>query len=108
MKPIRNGAKAIIIDDGKLLTIKLEDSKGYWYALPGGGQEPGEPLHAALRRECLEEIGAEIVVADLRFVRDYIGHNHEFAFSDAEAHQVEMMFICHLAEGANPHSGALP
>ena len=79
MKPIRNSAKAIIIEDGRLLAIKLTDEEGFWYCLPGGGQEPGEPLEAALRRECLEEINCEIEICDLRFVRDYIGKNHEFA-----------------------------
>ncbi len=108
MKPIRNGAKAIIIEDGKLLAIKLADGRGYWYALPGGGQEPGEALTEALRRECMEEIGAEIVICDLRFVRDYIGNNHEFAFSDSETHAVEMMFLCRLAKGADPRPGAVP
>ena len=79
MQPIRNSAKAIIIEGNKLLAIKLVDEEGYWYCLPGGGQEPGEALHDALRRECREEIDAEIEIGDLRFVRDYIGKNHEYA-----------------------------
>ena len=108
MKPIRNGVKGIIIENGRLLTIKLEDERGFWYALPGGGQEPGETLHEALRRECREEIGSEVIIRDLRFVRDYIGANHEFAFSDSEAHQVELMFLCDLREGTDPRSGDVP
>ena len=39
-RPIRNSAKALIIRDGKLAAVKLEDSDGVWYILPGGGQEP--------------------------------------------------------------------
>jgi 8-oxo-dGTP pyrophosphatase MutT (NUDIX family) len=108
MKPIRNSAKAIIIRDNKLLATKLVDEKGYWYCLPGGGQEPGEPLHDALRRECLEEINAEIEIEGLRFVRDYIGKNHEFVYAHSDVHAVELMFICHLAPGADPRSGSLP
>jgi 8-oxo-dGTP diphosphatase len=108
MKPIRDSAKAIIIEDGKLLVNKLMDDRGYWYALPGGGQEPGESLPEALRRECREEISSEIVIFELRFVRDYIGNNHEFAFSDSETHAVELMFICRLVEGSDPHPGAVP
>jgi len=108
MKPIRNSAKAIIIEDGKLLAIKLVDDEGFWYCLPGGGQEPGEGLHDALRRECLEEVNAEIVIGDLRFVRDYIGKNHEFAYYDSDVHALELMFICHLAEASVPQHGAMP
>ena len=108
MRPIRNSAKAIIIQDDKLLAIKLIDEAGFWYTLPGGGQEPGEPLHDALRRECLEEISAEVEILGLRFVRDYIGKNHEFVYVDSESHAVELMFICTLAEGANPRPGSSP
>jgi 8-oxo-dGTP diphosphatase len=44
---IRNSAKAIIIQNGKvLLTINL-GKDGYFYMFPGGGQEHGETLHQA-------------------------------------------------------------
>lgn len=66
MKAIRNSAKALIIVDGKLLCTKNEDQWGFFYLLPGGGQNPGENLWDALRRECREEIAAEIVIQDLR------------------------------------------
>lgn len=105
MQPIRNSAKALIIREGKLLAIQLEDERGYWYALPGGGQEPGEDLHAALRRECREEIGAEVVIGELRFVRDYIGRNHEFAQRHADIHVVDLIFECGLAEGEEVRMG---
>jgi ADP-ribose pyrophosphatase YjhB (NUDIX family) len=108
MKPIRNSAKAIIIQDDKLLAIKLADEQGFWYTLPGGGQEPGEPLHDALRRECIEEINAEVEILGLRFVRDYIGKNHEFVYVDSDSHSVDLMFMCKLAEGADPRPGSVP
>ncbi len=108
MRPIRNSAKAIIIKDGRLLAIKLVDEEGFWYCLPGGGQEPGEALHDALRRECLEEVNAEIEIGDLRFVRDYIGKNHEFAYHDSDVHAMELMFLCRLTEHSVPRPGAVP
>lgn len=96
MDCIRNSAKAIIIKDGKLLCTKNRDQFGIFYLLPGGGQNKGENIIEALKRECKEEIGAEVEVKDLKFVRDYIGKNHEFKEWDSNIHQIEYMFICSL------------
>ena len=96
---IRNSAKAIIIHENQLLVVRHEDSEGAYFGLPGGGQEHGENLHDALRRECLEEIGEEIEIGDLIFIREYIGKNHEFAIVHDLVHQIEYMFLCMLKEG---------
>jgi len=48
-----------------------------------------------LKRECLEELGATVEVGRLRYIREYIGRNHEFSATD-DAHQVEFMFECLL------------
>lgn len=91
----RNSAKAIIIADGRLLAVQIRDDEaGDFYVLPGGGQEPGENLHETLRRECLEEIGVDVTIHELCFVRDYIGRNHDFASKDQDLHLVELLFRC--------------
>ncbi|MEO2255577.1 NUDIX domain-containing protein [Paenibacillus amylolyticus] len=109
MKPIRNSAKAVIVQDGRLLVIRLEDQYGTAYVFPGGGQEKGEELKDAVARECLEEIGQAVNVGELLHIREYIGKNHEFAEWDADIHQVEFYFACSLIdpeatvfEGSNP------
>jgi ADP-ribose pyrophosphatase YjhB (NUDIX family) len=94
---LRNAVKAIIIQSGRLLTIKYTDPDGAWFSLPGGGQEAGETLHQALQRECLEELGIKIEIGPLRYIREYIGVNHEFADHDSEAHQVEFIFNCSIS-----------
>ncbi|KGR75633.1 NUDIX domain-containing protein [Ureibacillus sinduriensis] len=96
--PIRNSAKAIIVHGDRLLAIKKKDRDGYYYILPGGGQEHGENLHETLKRECIEEINAEVEVGNLLFIREYIGKNHEHFEFDSEVHQIEYMFLCKLKE----------
>jgi 8-oxo-dGTP pyrophosphatase MutT (NUDIX family) len=96
MKPIRNSAKAVIVCDGMVLLTKNKDLDGYFYLFPGGGQEAGENLSAAVVRECMEEIGQRVTVGELLHVREYIGKHHEFAQWDADIHQVEFYFRCEL------------
>ncbi len=98
MRPIRTAARALIIHDHKLLAIKMRDNTGIFYILPGGGQNHGETLRSGLRRECLEEIGTEVDVGELLYVREYIGKNHEFRNSHRAFHQVENVFRCTLLD----------
>jgi ADP-ribose pyrophosphatase YjhB (NUDIX family) len=108
VKPIRTSAKAIIVRDGRLLTSHLLDSVGDWYTLPGGGQHHGETLTEAVLRECREEIGVEVDVHELLFIREYIAQHHEFANFEPDVHQVEFMFRCSLLHGAEPGLGLEP
>lgn len=108
MHKIRNSAKAIIIKDNKVLLTKNKDAQGIFYLLPGGGQNPFETMKEALVRECLEEISAKVKVNNLRFIREYIGRNHEFSDKDFDFHQVEYMFECELIEPVTLEAGHLP
>lgn len=105
---IRNSAKAIIVQDNRLLAIKKEDKDGYYYILPGGGQEHGENLHETLKRECIEEINAEVEIGDLLFIREYIGKNHEHFEFDSNVHQTEYMFLCNVKESKVIGNGIIP
>lgn len=105
---IRNSIKAIIIKNGKILTIKCIDRLGIFYLLPGGGQKPGETMEDALKRECLEELGIEVVVKELKLIREYIGKNHEFKEEDKDVHQIEFMFLCSLKNNRKPRLGKTP
>jgi 8-oxo-dGTP diphosphatase len=99
MDPIRTSAKAVIIEHGRVVAVKKQDEHGVFYILPGGGQEPGETLVEALRRECQEELRADVSVGDLWVMREYIARHHEFAAQHPEVHQIEFMFLCSLADG---------
>jgi len=99
-KIIENSAKAIIVDSGKVLLIRYDDTTefglGVWYSLPGGRQQYDEPLDETMVRECKEEIGAEVRVDRLLFVREYIHSRHSLAGKGRDQHKVEFMFSCSL------------
>lgn len=96
MQAIRTAARALIIQNENLLTIKMKDANGIFYILPGGGQNHGETLKKSLEREVFEEVGAEISVGKLAYVREYIGKNHGFRKSHHSFHQLESVFFCSL------------
>ena len=106
MRPLRNCAKAIIIRDRKLLTVKYADQGGEYYALPGGGQLHGETLPQALQRECHEELGVNVINRGLKFIREYIGKDGDSSWRDADVHQVEFLYECELAADAEPRGGS--
>ena len=90
-RPIRNSAKALIIRDGKLAAVKLQDSDGIWYILPGGGQKSEELLPEAVCREAAEELGLRVEAKELAFV---IEGRHGEPF-----HRVDLVFLCEYLGG---------
>lgn len=105
MKPVRTAARAVILRDGCLLAIKMQDTRGVFYILPGGGQRPGETLEATVRRECMEELGAGVRVLEFAYMREYIGKHHGFARIHRHFHQVETVFRCELEHPDVPGNG---
>ena len=83
---IRNAAKALIIEDGKMLAIRISDGKEEWYIMPGGGQDAEELLPEAVCREVAEELGLQVAVKDLVFVIEGV-HGEKF-------HRVDLVFLC--------------
>lgn len=109
---LRYAAKALIVEAGRLLCLKKRGDIGLYYVLPGGGQNPGELLPAALQRECREELGYEIEVGPLRFVQEYVGANHGFRDKHGGLHTVNLYFECRLRgqreeEPSQPDSGQI-
>ena len=60
--PMRRGAIAVAIRDGRVLVIRRSQTviAPGAYCFPGGGIEPGETEEAALHREMIEELGTPV------------------------------------------------
>lgn len=108
MKPIRNCAKALIIRDEKVLLLEKQVGEANWFVFPGGGQDKGETLADSIQRECMEEIGTHVKIGPLRFVREYIGSNHEFAKAHEDLHHIEFLFLCDVPGEYEPKVGEAP
>ena len=74
----RLSVHAVITDHtNKILQLKATYTNKNW-GLPGGAIDPGETIHKALSRECLEELGCKIEIKYLSGV-----YYHEFFNSHA-------------------------
>ncbi len=65
---VRRSSKVVLVDDRRRVLLfrgwdPHEPEAGSWWFCPGGGQEDGETVEEAARREVLEETGC--VVGDL-------------------------------------------
>lgn len=70
----RVNTRAIIMRDGKLLTVRHKDRNGQpapYSAVPGGGLDPHESLYDGARREVMEELGVEARIGKLLFIQQY-------------------------------------
>lgn len=83
---VRTSAKALVIRDGRMLAVKLQDADGVFYIMPGGGQHAGELLPAAAEREVAEETGIRVKAGDAVLVI-------EGAEGEPD-HRVDIVFMC--------------
>lgn len=86
---LRPAAYAIIVNDGKVLLVKMR-STGKW-CLPGGGIDAGERIEDALRREVREETGIEIRIETLvLFKEDFFYYDP----ADKAIHGLLFFYFC--------------
>ncbi len=94
---IRNLARAVIVRDGSVLAIEIDDGTDRWWILPGGGQEYGETAVEAVARECREELQCEVQVRRCVMVREFIGPRRERSVGNvSDLHALELYFVCDL------------
>ena len=89
---LRNSAKGVVVHEGRVLLTRCVDHSGDWYCCPGGGQEPGETLDQAVKRECMEETGAVVAVGEMLCVLEFHDHHND-------THAIEFYFACDYQGG---------
>lgn len=87
----------IMNNEGKVLQLKQTYGDKRW-GLPGGGVEPGETIHEAIKRECFEELGIDVLIDT------FTGLYYHKSFNSQVG-----IFKCYVTEGtdislSNEHS----
>ncbi len=97
-RSVRTSAKALVIKDGCMLAVKINDNGEEFYIMPGGGQTAGELLQDACRREVAEETGIAVDVKDAVFIIEG---------SEGEPfHRVDIVFLCeYTGKAGTEHHG---
>jgi len=84
-------ARAVVIDQGKILLCKTLDLPVSFYFLPGGHVEHGESASSALIRELSEETGARNV--EIKRFLGVLEHSFEPGFSSiCHNHEYNLIF----------------
>ncbi|MCL2225122.1 MAG: NUDIX domain-containing protein [Defluviitaleaceae bacterium] len=89
-KSHRVGARAVVINQGKILLNEFGD--GLYYNLPGGGVEKGELIREAVVREVMEETGISVDVGEMLYVLEYEPVHCENLYG--EIPQISIVFNC--------------
>ncbi len=85
-RSIRVSAKALVIQNGRMLAIRVRDRDGMFFIMPGGGQRAGELLPNAAEREVAEETGVSVRAKEAAFIIEGAqGEPH---------HRVDIVFLC--------------
>lgn len=86
----RLSCHAIIFDNQKRILQLKQTYNDFAWGLPGGSINPGETIHEALQRECLEELGKMIEIINLTGVYFHSKFNSQV-----------FIFICEFTDDSN-------
>ena len=96
-------AKALVIQDGKLLCQHKRKVGKSYYSLPGGTQESGESLQETLQRECIEEIDTAVDIGELVWVFE-----DRIVNAESTRYKIDIVFCCNIPRNYSPRNGVIP
>lgn len=78
---MKKAARAIIIQNDKILVMRREKEGSVYYTLVGGRVNEGEDITEAVKREVREETGLEITSAQYIFYEGHVSpYNEQYIF----------------------------
>ena len=99
--PIRCSAKAVLVQNGRILLNRCRDHGTVYYDVPGGGQHPFESMEEAVRREVMEETRYSVVIDRFAAVAEEICTDPMIREKYPEyAHRILHIFLAHPADAA--------
>jgi ADP-ribose pyrophosphatase YjhB (NUDIX family) len=103
----RIGARVLLLDpaDRVLLIHALDptDPDHHWWELPGGGLNPDEDLHTAVRREVAEETGLTLTTIGRKlWIRE-----SRFRYKNRDHHRIDHVFLARIQD-ATPQTSLRP
>lgn len=98
--------RALICRNGHFICIKKVTGSHTHFTLPGGTVEGTEQLELAVKRECREEIDAEIRLVRLLGVFE---HSISYVFEpNLQKHKLEFVFLAEVDDSYTPRIGPNP
>ncbi|MBN2047747.1 MAG: NUDIX domain-containing protein [Anaerolineaceae bacterium] len=92
--PIRVGVRGVMIQDQKVLLVKIIDETGMHFNYPGGEVKRGESLHEALKREIKEETCVDVTIGRLLMVWEYVPEKANYRYGEIQ--KLSLLFLCHI------------
>jgi len=76
-----DAARAIIIENGKILLMQRDKEGSRYATLVGGRRDPDESIEACLKREIMEETGLKIKQHQLVYIEPHTApYNNQYIF----------------------------
>ncbi|MGW6925199.1 NUDIX hydrolase [Streptomyces sp. NPDC054950] len=95
MPPVREAARAIVLDaDQRILLLRYDEGGGFW-ATPGGSLEGGEDHATAILRELGEELGIDETAIELGV--HLANRSADHLVGGREVRQVERYFLARVS-----------
>lgn len=100
VKPILINVRGAIVQNDRILLVKMNDESGMYFTFPGTSLQNGESLYDAVKRGVRTSTGAKVDIGRLLMVWEYIPERENSRFGDR--HKITILFLCQLKPESDP------